>query len=188
MLMVLIGILACVYMIFEEDLERGWRVVYSGNELSFIGGVVRCIQRVRPGLRLYLAGNVVIVAESDDDLERFLYASTYPPYIEFEKVRELRNSFAVICTDSYVALADLKSFEVSLALSHVLIRALEPYAPYVVDGVDLIVSYRVSEDGGVYTRYEVRVGIKDRSRSSEVCQHVNTVLSGQGPGLQLLPL
>lgn len=175
-------------MIFEEDLERGWRVVYSRNELSFIEGVVRCIQRVRPGLRLYLAGNVVIVAESDDDLERFLYASTYPPYIEFEKVRELRNSFAVICTDSYVALADLKSFEVSLALSHVLIRALEPYAPYVVDGVDLIVSYRVSEDGGVYTRYEVRVGIKDRSRSSEVCQHVNTVLSGQGPGLQLLPL
>jgi len=157
--------------------------VCGESELSLIEGVVRCLRSLRPGLRLYLAGNVVIVAESDDDLERFLYASTYPPYVELERVGELRKSFTVVCTESHVALTDLKSFEVSLALSHALIRALEPYAPYVIDGVDLIVGYRVSEDGGVYTRYEVRVGIRDRSRSSEVCRHVNNVLSGQGLGL-----
>jgi len=151
--------------------------------LSFVEGVAQCVQRVYPGLRLYLAGNVVIVTESDSDLERFLYASTYPPYIGLEKVRELRTSFTVVCTDSYVALADLKSFEASLVLSHALIRVLEPYAPYVVEGVDLVVGYRVSEDGGVFTRYEVRVGIRDRGRSSEVCQLVKAALSKLGVGL-----
>jgi len=136
------------------------------DALSFIEGIAQCVQRVYPGSRLYLAGNVVIVAESDNDLEKFLYTSTYPPYIGLEKVRELRGSFAVICTDSYVALADLKSFETSLVLSHALIKTLEPYVPYVVEWVDLVVGYKVSEDGGVCTRYEVEVGIRDRGREA----------------------
>jgi len=59
---------------------------YAEDVPSFIEGIAQCVQRVYPGSRLYLASNLVIVAESDNDLEKFLYTSIYPSYIDLEKV------------------------------------------------------------------------------------------------------
>ena len=141
--------------------------------------IIEVIQR-ECNLLVYLAGDVVMIARSDEDIERFLYAATYPPYIDRKDISTLRMSASLVINESTIAITDIKSYTIAKILTSELAKVLEIYMPFYIDGIDMVISYRASEDGGLYTRYEIRIPIKDRSVVEKILEKVLSIAKELG--------
>lgn len=89
--------------------------------------VASAVARSCPSLKAYLAGNVLIIAESEDELEKYLYAATRSPYISIKHVEYLRKSFEVVCSDRVILVVDIESFDVAAIVASTLAWYVEEH-------------------------------------------------------------
>ncbi len=124
-------------------------------------------------LSLYLYGDVVVVARSREDVERFLYVSATPRGIDLEYVKRLLcGEFAVSlskrggCVELVVS--DIPSAELASILGATLARKLRGFMPFEVVRVDVVTTYRESEDGGLCVRNAVMVVLSPRANVEKI--------------------
>lgn len=82
----------------------------------------------------------------------------------------------MVAGEEVVSVTDVESFELAAILASSIARRLEELMPFDVEGVDLLTAYRSSEDGGLYTRHEVRVYVRRKEAVSLVIEEVRKVL------------
>lgn len=127
-------------------------------------------------VRVYLAGRVLLLAASEEELRDTLRAFTLPPWVPAESLSRARLSPAVSFKAEGRAgtavLSDLRSMDEALKLANKLVSRLLDDMPLGVERVDVIASFSASEDGGVASSYAVVVKF-----ASELREKVSRVLS-----------
>jgi len=139
--------------------------------------LVELVEEECRGLRAYLAGNVLLIARGEDDVAKYLYATVYPPYVKLADLTMQRLDVVVTSSGNIISISGIKSFELAAVLASTIARELEELMPFRVEGVDLLTAYRSSEDGGIYTRHEVRVYLKDENVVGDVLELIRRILS-----------
>ncbi len=117
--------------------------------------------------KLFLYGDVAVLARDEGDVQRFLYAETLPkgiPLRVFEELRCETPSIAIsrICGEYMVVISDIVSTDLAHIIGHRLAQAFRDYSPFAVRRIDVVTSYRASEDGGYSVRNQVLVLLDTR--------------------------
>ncbi len=105
-------------------------------------------------LRMYLYGDVAVLASKPEDLARFLYAVTMPKAIEISTIyemlcREPSVSVSRVSSSEYrIVIADIGRADDAYTIASSLARRLSSFSPFIVEHIDVVTSYRSSEDGG----------------------------------------
>ncbi len=127
-------------------------------------------------VRVYLAGRVLLLAKSEEELRDTLRAFTLPPWVPAESLSKARLSPAVSFkaegSVETAIVSDLRSMDESLKLASKIVSRLLDEMPLGVERVDVIASFSASEDGGVASSYAVVVRFASRLR-----EKVSEVLS-----------
>ncbi len=113
-----------------------------------------------PEPRVYLVGDVVVLACDKESIIRTFRAIGEPPYVPMSKVEETwKRKPTVTVHDCTVLVVDIPDFDQALKLTATLAKRLTGYMPFKISHIDLTVTYRSSEDGGLFTRYQVQTHI-----------------------------
>ncbi len=113
-----------------------------------------------PEPRAYLVGDVVVLACDKESIIRTFRAIGEPPYVPMSKVEKTwKRRPAITVRDCTVLVVDIPDFDQALKLTATLAKRLVGYMPFKISHVDLTITYRSSEDGGLFTRYQVQVHI-----------------------------
>ncbi len=118
-------------------------------------------------VKLFLYGDVAVLARDESDVQRFLYAETLPrgiPIKVFEELKCEAPSIAIarICSEDAIVVSDIVSTDLAYVIGHRLAQAFRGYSPFAVRRIDVITSYRASEDGGYSVRNQVLVLLDTR--------------------------
>jgi len=115
---------------------------------------------VGEGCRVYPYGEVVVVARSEKDIRRFLYASTFPRSIDPARLPNALCGSAAVETriagnELRVVVSDIASGDAAMAIAHAVASRLSRLGPLALKRVDAITSLRACEDGGFEPRNQV---------------------------------
>ncbi len=118
-------------------------------------------------LKVYLLGKVAVLAKSREDVMEAFRAVSEPPYVPFDYVRRLQmRGFRPITLNRgnvvQIHVPDIPDLETALALANRIMSEFASEAPFYLQRVDVVISFRSSEDGGVAHRYSVDVVIDAR--------------------------
>jgi len=124
-------------------------------------------------VKLFLYGDVAVLARDESDVQRFLYAETVPKGIPFNVFEELKCetpsiTASKICGEDTVVVSDIVSSDLAHIIGHRLAQAFRDHSPFAVRRVDVVTSYRASEDGGYSVRNQVLVSLDTRFIEKEV--------------------
>ncbi|HDI02484.1 MAG TPA: hypothetical protein ENF93_02440, partial [Ignisphaera sp.] len=86
---------------------------------------------------VYLFGNVAVLAKSDHDVNRFLYATSLPKKIPLEEIENLYCNAASIAVsrlygEDIVVVSDIGSNDYAVVIAHRLAQQLESLSPFAV--------------------------------------------------------
>jgi len=132
-------------------------------------------------LRAYLLGNVIVLASSLNDVRKSLYAVSEPPSIPLEVLRRevWSREPAIAVTERFgekvIVISDIESGDLALILGSMVASLLSNLSPMYVKRVDVVITYRASEDGGFTTRHEVLVYLSKLIRDHEVTNIVKMI-------------
>lgn len=131
-------------------------------------------------VKLYMLGNVLVLARSREDILDAFRAIGEPPYVPLSKVKELRSRRPSIShrrrdSDVEIILSDLISHEQALLIANTLCSKLINYMPFKVRKIDVITTFRSSEDGGIFQRYQVVINLY--RVSSEEFENISKTVS-----------
>ena len=116
---------------------------------------------------VFLYGDVIVMARSEEDVQRFLYAETLPKSIPLKVINELRCeevsiSIAKLCSETLLVLADIVSTDMAHIIGHKLAQVFRDYTPFAIRRIDVVTSYSSSEDGGYVVRNQVVLSLDTR--------------------------
>ncbi len=115
-------------------------------------------------VKVYLLGRTVVLAKDREDVMDAFRAISEPAYVPLSKVRELRGrrpSISVRRLDdrAEIVLSDLVSQDQAYLIANALCSRLSNLMPFTVKKVDVIMTFRSSEDGGVFQRFQIVVSL-----------------------------
>ncbi len=118
-------------------------------------------------VKLFLYGDVAVLARDENDVQRFLYAETLPKGIPTNVFEELKCelpsiAFLRIWGEDMIVVSDIVSTDLAHIIGHRLAQALRDYSPFAIRRIDIVTSYRASEDGGYSVRNQVLVSLDTR--------------------------
>ncbi len=126
--------------------------------------------------RIYLVGNIIALACSREDIVETFRAISEPPYIPEElRKRTAKRTPGLAIHDRTILIVDIPDFEQALVLAQRISHELRPYMPFKVSHVDLVVTYRCSEDGGLFTRYLIKIVLTKVASSEDIEKIVQIV-------------
>jgi len=132
--------------------------------VEFVESVIGCWDCIK----IFTIGNVIILAKSEEDIDEVLYAISLPPSIGIGKIRELKESYTCLTKvrDRFIEIwvVDLKSYSKALSITNRIAVELEKYMPFQIESVDLVSSYRASEDGGIFVKHSIVIRVKREYR------------------------
>jgi len=117
--------------------------------------------------KVFPYGDVVVFAVNESDMRRFLYVASYPRSVGLERLKELvcskpSISIAKERNETKIIVSDIASGDLALVIGSRLAKELSMYSPYGVRRVDVITTYRSSEDGGISVRNSIEIVVDDR--------------------------
>ena len=140
---------------YEENLKRVFR------DLAKALGNVR--------FKVYQLGDMLILAPTGVDLSEKLYAITLPDELDIKLYREFRARKPVISVSEdnrniYINILDIVDSERAKLIANALATKLEKFMPFTIKRIDNVTSITASEDGGLITRYSIRIVIHKSAR------------------------
>lgn len=128
--------------------------------INFVKNIIGCWDCIK----VFTVGNVIILAKSEEDIDEVLYAISLPPSIGIDKIKELKESYTYFTrvSDEFIELwiIDLKSYSNALSLVNKIATKFESYMPFQIESIDLVTSYRASEDGGIFVKHSIVIKVK----------------------------
>ncbi len=125
---------------------------------------------------VYLLGSTIVLACSREDLVETFRAISEPPYVPADKWRpHLARRPGLAVRDREIYIVDIASYDTALMLAQRLAYELRPTMPFKVKQVDLVLTYRCSEDGGLFTRTAVRISLSRTATQDDVKNILETV-------------
>ena len=125
---------------------------------------------------VYLIGNTIVLACTREDLIETFRAISEPPYVPADKWRpHLKRRPGIAVRDREVCIVDIASYDAALALAQKLAYELRPEMPFKVKQIDLVLTYRSSEDGGLFTRIMIRVVFSQLASQEDVEKLLNKI-------------
>lgn len=133
--------------------------------MEFVKSIIGCWDCIK----VFTIGNVIILAKSEEDIDEVLYAISLPPSIGLNKIRELKESYTCLIktNDKFIELwvVDLKSYSKALSIANRIATEFENYMPFQIESIDLVSSYRASEDGGIFVKHSIIIRVKKEYRN-----------------------
>lgn len=127
-------------------------------------------------VKVYLLGNVIILAKDREDILSVFRAISEPPYVPMDKVKDLwsrKPSISTIENDKYIDIivSDLVSLEQAYLIANLICSRLMNYMPFILEKIDVITTFRSSEDGGIFQRFQVICKIsKINPEDANICK------------------
>ena len=119
----------------------------------------------KKNLKAYLLGNVIILAQNENEVKQTLEAISLPPNLPLQKLKEVWERKPAIHTkinkDTIIELADIPTSEQAIILANKIASELEKYSPFIVRRIECTITYRASEDGGYTIKNNIKIIIRN---------------------------
>ncbi len=135
---------------------------------------------VKGELKLYLLGQIAILAKSQEDVEKTLEAISLPSGLSLKVIKQfLRRPPAISINEDEVSkriiISDISSSDLALVIANHLAAKLSKYSPFIVRRIDCIITYRASEDGGFTVKNQVEIVI-NKNISDQLLRTITSIV------------